>query len=233
LKIVGNKDVWRRFLTEKPQVALLRGPKSSGRETGLYLIGRKAIKDPENFLHLRRFYVEDANVLQKWAAIYSNRPKICIISAKKSSPEAWGRALALFEDPPDNTYFWITDYGTIPDAIKNRAYKYFFEPLTKEQIEKLPRTKTTVSLSPVLNWLDAVEDLRREELLLTVPGWKQDHTELLISELESQANGVSLLERQLTRHKPEQLLRVIPILQKDSIPSLSALVAGMALIQGI
>lgn len=232
MKIVGNKDVWRRFLSDKPQVALLQGPSNVGRKTGLYLIGRKIIKDPANFLHLRRLQVEDANKLQNWAALQSNRPKICIISARKSSPEAWGKALALLEDPPDNTYFWIVDYGSIPDAIKNRCYKYFFDPLTKEQLEKLPQTKTTVSLSPVLNWLDAVEDLRREELLLTVPGWKRDHTEHLITELESQANGVSLLDKQLTRYKPERLLEAVEVLKGDSIPSLAALVAGMTLIQG-
>ncbi|MCW4026125.1 MAG: hypothetical protein NWE76_01410 [Candidatus Bathyarchaeota archaeon] len=87
-----------------------------------------------------------------------------------------------------------------------------------------------MNASVVVSWIKSVDDQNREELLRTVKGWNNSASDLLKEELIAQYEGRSVLDLTAVSLDKTGLLKAISYLYEDDIPSLSALVAGLFLI---
>lgn len=83
------------------------------------------------------------------------------------------------------------------------------------------------NLSKTSSWISSVEEKSRESLYRTCAGWGIDSTDALIGELESSF----LSNKALLSHQEKDIIKAIDILNQKINPMLSALTAGIFLIE--
>lgn len=81
------------------------------------------------------------------------------------------------------------------------------------------------------SWLISVDTHNREQLLKTCQDWRQEHTDLLVDEIDSQLNGDSIVKVDLVRTSRKKLIYASVILQKYKSFSHVTTALGLNLIE--
>lgn len=233
MKLIGNKDTWKQLIKDMPSVAVLSGPRGVGKATGLELISERIARVDTNRLTSLSLLADDADGVVEWLSRKTTGHKIAIIAPEVSSNAGWGKLLKTLEELPDLTHVWIVDYGNTPPAIVNRAFRYRFSELTDQELELMKKTEYTFTVSPVINWLDAIEKGSREDLYRSVSGWRATHTASLLKEFEMQLEDKSQFDRSLATISKPVILECISFCRLEGPDSLKALTSGLLMLRNL
>lgn len=80
------------------------------------------------------------------------------------------------------------------------------------------------------SWLVSVDTLNREQLIKSCQEWTDEHTKLLLAELEARFRGESILGVDLVRTSDEKLIYAAAMLGKYSNSPAAPAAIGLALI---
>jgi hypothetical protein len=256
MKIIGNIDVWKLLMAQKPQVALLTGSRGTGRKVGAYLIAARMTR--KTALFLDSLLVGDVAAIRSYISVDNGTKKVVVVTPATSSVAGWNNLLSILEDLPDYAHIWIIDEGRVPNSIYTRCFKYTFEtpsqheikqmllargafsedevesmvtPDTHSMVQALELNSEMLGLSKVSAWITAIQEKSREDLLTSVDGWKESHSKLLRRELESQIEKKSILGADVFNIRYEKLLSGVRILERNP-PVVAALAVGLHLLEG-
>ena len=86
--------------------------------------------------------------------------------------------------------------------------------------------------SAVVSWVNAVDELNREELTRSCLNWTTANSSILKEELTSQFFGKSSVGVLLDGHTKNMMLKSLSTLEQCTSPKLGAMMSGLVLIDG-
>lgn len=256
-KVYGNEGAWAKFEKARPKTALLEGPRGVGKFTGATVFAEK-IASPEAIMRFQNVTVQDVREVVQWASFKSGAPRVAILEPGPCHPNVWAILKGLLEQEAQGLHIWIVGSyeNPTPPGIKDRCDLFYFQMLTSQEMAAFLSDAGTMTLEPeyvtslgnadqvflmnralamkpaVANWIRAVEEGNRSELIRTTRVWEQRHTDLLIAEIASQLEGSSIVEGvTFQRVSREKLLLGLTLLHDGTSPLVTAIGTALAMME--
>lgn len=134
-------------------------------------IGINTIGNPDfSYINIDNFKINQAFLLRDMSnqKSFSDNKKIFVISANSFSPDAQGALLKMFEDPKENTHFFIIvpEVDALIRTLVSRFYliKNEIKNLDNKEIEDFLKSSLSARIEYIKNLLaEAEEDVETEE----------------------------------------------------------------------
>lgn len=152
--------------------------------------------------------------------------RMIVVDASGVTLKAWEKLLKVLEDNAASTQVVIVSDGTIPPAIETRCFKCHIPPKDEVAIDY-----SGTSAFAVGSWLISVDVRNSEQLLKSCQEWTDEHSQLLMAELNEQLLGGSLLGLSLEKRlsTPNRIMAAIYMLDQYASAPTASLYAGLRL----